>query len=127
MARASRRWQDVQRELGAAILLIGHDMALMAHFVDDLGVMYAGRLVESGPVRRLFAAPRHPYTKMLIESLPSFERRGTFRGIPGVGPSLLSRIETATDGLALYVEELPVLADMETALDRMQAWLSQRA
>lgn len=83
----------VQRELGAAILLIGHDMALMAHFVDDLGVMYAGRLVETGPVRRLFAAPRHPYTKMLIDSLPSFERRGTFRGIPGVGPSLLTRIE----------------------------------
>ena len=83
----------VQRELGAAILLIGHDMALMAHFVDDLGVMYAGRLVETGPVRRLFAAPRHPYTRMLIDSLPSFERRGTFRGIPGVGPSLLSRID----------------------------------
>ncbi|MSU90850.1 ATP-binding cassette domain-containing protein [Rhodobacteraceae bacterium 2CG4] len=83
----------VQRELGAGILLIGHDMALMAHFVDDLGVMYAGRLVETGPVRRLFAKPRHPYTKMLIDSLPSFERRGTFKGIPGVGPSLLTQLE----------------------------------
>ncbi|MDF0595268.1 ABC transporter ATP-binding protein [Psychromarinibacter halotolerans] len=83
----------VQRELGAGIVLIGHDMALMAHFVEGLGVMYAGRLVETGPVRRLFEAPRHPYTRMLIDSLPSFERRGVFKGIPGVGPSLLSRVE----------------------------------
>src|SRR5690606_4774504 len=83
----------VQRELGAGILLIGHDMGRMAQFVEDLGVMYAGGLVESGPVRRLFAAPRHPYTRMLIDSLPSFARRATFRGIPGVGPSLLSRVE----------------------------------
>lgn len=83
----------VQRELGAGIVLIGHDMALMAHFVEDLGVMYAGRLVETGPVRRLFEAPKHPYTRMLIDSLPSFERRGVFKGIPGVGPSLLSKIE----------------------------------
>lgn len=52
----------VQRDLDAAIILIGHDMALMAQFVEDLGVMYAGRLVESGPLRRLFAVPRHPYT-----------------------------------------------------------------
>jgi peptide/nickel transport system ATP-binding protein len=83
----------VQRDIGAGIVLIGHDMALMAHFVDDLGVMYAGRLVETGPVRRIFAMPRHPYTKMLIDSLPSFTRRGVFKGIPGVGPSLLTRVE----------------------------------
>ena len=83
----------VQRDIGAGLVLIGHDMALMAHFVDDLGVMYAGRLVETGPVRRLFAVPRHPYTKMLIDSLPSFKERGRFRGIPGVGPSLLTQVD----------------------------------
>jgi len=82
----------VQEDLGAAIILIGHDMALMAHFVDDLGVMYAGRLVETGPVRQVFAAPRHPYTRMLIEALPSFRKRGEFKGIPGVAPSLLSQL-----------------------------------
>lgn len=82
----------VQEDLGAAIILIGHDMALMAHFVDDLGVMYAGRLVETGPVRQIFAAPKHPYTKMLIEALPSFEQRGEFKGIPGVAPSLLTQL-----------------------------------
>lgn len=69
----------VQRELGAAIVLIGHDMALMAHFVTTIGVMYRGELVEMGPVRKIFAAPEHSYTRMLIESLPSFERVRTFQ------------------------------------------------
>lgn len=82
----------VQRDCGAGLVLIGHDMALMAHFVDDLGVMYAGRMVEMGPVGRLFAAPRHPYTRMLVEALPSFLLRGVFRGIPGLPPSLQARV-----------------------------------
>ncbi|RYE87419.1 MAG: ABC transporter ATP-binding protein, partial [Hyphomicrobiales bacterium] len=70
----------VQRELGAAVILIGHDMALMAHFVTRIGVMYRGKLVEMGPVREVFANPRHSYTRMLIESLPSFDKLGAFRG-----------------------------------------------
>jgi len=65
----------VQKELGAAVILIGHDMALMAHFVSKLGVMYRGKLVEMGPVKEVFANPQHDYTKMLINSLPTFERR----------------------------------------------------
>ena len=69
----------VQKELGAAIVLIGHDMALMAHFVGRLGVMYRGELVETGPVREIFTNPQHPYTRMLIESLPSFDRLASFR------------------------------------------------
>ena len=70
----------VQRELGAAIILIGHDMALMAHFVTRIGVMYRGKLVETGPVKEVFANPQHSYTRMLIESLPSFDKLGAFRG-----------------------------------------------
>jgi ABC-type glutathione transport system ATPase component len=69
----------VQLELGAATVLIGHDMALMAHFVDRIGVMYRGELVETGPVRDVFAAPRHAYTRMLIESLPSFDSTASRR------------------------------------------------
>jgi len=72
----------VQRELGAAIVLIGHDMALMAHFVTRIGVMYRGRLVEIGPVREVFANPRHDYTRMLINSLPSFESTAAIRRRP---------------------------------------------
>ena len=83
---------ELQDELGAAILLIGHDIGLMAQFVDTLGVMYAGRLVETGTLRQLLSEPKHPYTQMLIDSLPSLERkdrkRGDLRGIPGTAPSL---------------------------------------
>ena len=81
----------VQEELGASVLLVGHDMGLMAQFVNRLGVMYAGRLVEVSPVRDIFADPLHPYTRLLIASLPSLEEKGQFRGIPGLPPSLLDR------------------------------------
>jgi ABC-type glutathione transport system ATPase component len=73
----------VQRDLGAAILLIGHDMALMAHFVSRIGVMYRGKLVERGPVREVFARPQHDYTRMLINSLPSFDRTARRRTAEG--------------------------------------------
>ncbi len=79
----------VQEELDAAVILVGHDMGLMAQCVDRIGVMYAGRLVELGPVQSLLDEPLHPYTRMLVESLPSLERKGVFRGIPGLPPSLL--------------------------------------
>lgn len=78
----------VQEELGAAVILVGHDMGLMAQFVDRLGIMYAGRLVEVAPIADIITAPRHPYTRLLIDSLPSLERRGTLRGIPGLAPLL---------------------------------------
>jgi len=81
----------VQEQLGASVLLVGHDMGLMAQFVNRLGVMYAGRLVEVSPVRDIFADPLHPYTRLLIASLPSLEEKGQFRGIPGLPPSLLDR------------------------------------
>src|SRR6266849_9127820 len=60
----------VQEQLGASVILVGHDMGLMAQFVNRLGVMYAGRLVEVSPVREVFSEPLHPYTQLLIGSLP---------------------------------------------------------
>ncbi|HSB77635.1 MAG TPA: ABC transporter ATP-binding protein [Candidatus Methylomirabilis sp.] len=78
----------VQKDLEASVILVGHDMGLVAQFVDRLGVMYAGKLVEVSPVRDIFTQPLHPYTQMLIASLPSLERKGTFRGIPGLPPLL---------------------------------------
>jgi peptide/nickel transport system ATP-binding protein len=78
----------VQQELGAAVILIGHDMGLMAQFVDRLGVMYAGRLVEVAPIAEIITAPRHPYTQALIGSLPSLDARGALTGIPGLAPLL---------------------------------------
>jgi len=81
---------DAQREIGAAIVIVGHDMGLMAQFANRIGVMYAGKLVELNDVGPIFASPRHPYTRLLIESLPGFGARGTFRGLPGGAPSLLN-------------------------------------
>jgi peptide/nickel transport system ATP-binding protein len=77
-----------QADLAASVILVGHDMGLMAQFVDRLGVMYAGRLVEISPVPDVFRAPLHPYTRMLIASLPSLERKGVFQGIQGLPPPL---------------------------------------
>jgi peptide/nickel transport system ATP-binding protein len=78
----------VQTELGAAVILVGHDMGLMAQFVDRLGIMYAGRLVEVAPIRDIITEPRHPYTRLLIDSLPSLTQKGGLRGIPGLAPLL---------------------------------------
>jgi peptide/nickel transport system ATP-binding protein len=80
---------EVQREIGAAVILVGHDMGLMAQFTTRIGVMYAGKLVELGDVRDIFRRPLHPYTRMLTASLPSLTERRAFRGIPGIAPSLL--------------------------------------
>ncbi len=79
----------IQAELGAAVILIGHDMGLMAQFVDKVAVMYAGRLMEMSTVRDIFTEPKHPYAQALISSLPNLENKGVFRGIPGLAPSLL--------------------------------------
>lgn len=73
----------VQKRIGASVLLIGHDMGLMAQFVDRVGVMYGGKLVEVGKTADLFANPLHPYTQVLISSLPSFEHETNFIKIPG--------------------------------------------
>jgi peptide/nickel transport system ATP-binding protein len=80
----------VQKELGAAVILVGHDMGLMAQFVDRIGVMYGGKLVEVGPVRDIFKDPLHPYTQLLIGSLPTLQSKEMFKGIPGLTPSLLT-------------------------------------
>lgn len=79
----------VQEDLGASVILIGHDMGLMAQFAERIGVMYAGKLVEVASVSDIFENPLHPYTQLLIASLPSLEEKGVFRGIPGRTPSLL--------------------------------------
>jgi peptide/nickel transport system ATP-binding protein len=80
----------VQEDLGASVILVGHDMGLMAQFVDRVGVMYGGKLVEVGPVRAIFKDPQHPYTQLLIKSLPNLLTKEDFRGIPGLTPSLVA-------------------------------------
>ncbi len=78
----------LQTGLGAAVVLIGHDMGLIAQFADTVGVMYAGRLVEIGPVAQMIGAPHHPYTRLLIDSLPGIDVKRQLTGIPGLPPRL---------------------------------------
>jgi peptide/nickel transport system ATP-binding protein len=80
---------DVVEHLGASLILIGHDMGLQAQLVDRLAVMYAGRVAEIGSAREIFNTPTHPYTQMLIASLPSLRERRRLRTIPGLPPALL--------------------------------------
>jgi peptide/nickel transport system ATP-binding protein len=83
--------ERLRADLGASVILIGHDMGLMAQAVDRLGVMYAGDLIETGSIAELFAEPLHPYTRLLMASLPSLERKEAAKGIPGLMPSLLNK------------------------------------
>jgi peptide/nickel transport system ATP-binding protein len=81
---------QIQESINASVILVGHDMGIMAQFVDKVGIMYAGRLIEIGPVEDIYEKPLHPYTRLLIGTLPSLETKGVFKGIPGMTPSLLA-------------------------------------
>jgi oligopeptide/dipeptide ABC transporter ATP-binding protein len=75
----------LQRTKGMALMLITHDMGVIAQMADEVAVMYLGKVVEFAPVRELFAAPRHPYTRALLRSVPSMravprERLATIGG-----------------------------------------------
>jgi len=78
--------RELSRELGMALLLITHDLGVVNELADRVAVMYAGRIVETGPVRRIFAEPAHPYTRALLESIPRLgtrlERLSAIEGQP---------------------------------------------
>ncbi|CAJ0803121.1 Oligopeptide transport ATP-binding protein OppD [Ralstonia psammae] len=83
--------QKLARQHGTALIWITHDLSVVAGLADEVAVMYAGRIVEHGPVDAVLDAPLHPYTMGLIDSLPSENRRGQrLRQIPGMTPNLLS-------------------------------------
>ncbi len=80
----------LQRETGMAVILITHDLGVIAEVCDDVAVMYAGRIAERGPVREIFAKPLHPYTQGLINCLPKLDHppKTNLPVIPGMVPSL---------------------------------------
>ena len=82
--------KEVQQRIGAAAIMIGHDMGLMAQFASRIGIMYGGKIVEIGPARSVLKDPKHPYSKMLISSLPDTRRKRKLLSIPGLPPSLLN-------------------------------------
>lgn len=80
----------LQKETGAAVILVGHDMGLISQFADRVGVMYAGKLVDVAPVAQMVEDPLHPYSKLLMQSVPGLdEKRDRLIGIPGMPPRLI--------------------------------------
>ncbi|MCZ4291598.1 ABC transporter ATP-binding protein [Hoeflea alexandrii] len=85
---------ELQREFGLAIILITHDLGVVASLSDRVAVMYAGQIVETAPTRQLFADPTHPYTQGLIQCIPSYEPPNPdaeLHTIPGMVPSLIGK------------------------------------
>ncbi|QFY07125.1 ATP-binding cassette domain-containing protein [Nonomuraea phyllanthi] len=83
-------FRDLRDRLGTAVILITHDLGVVADIADRAVVMYAGRAVEQAPVTELFAHPRHPYTLGLMNALPSAAVDGRLAEIPGMVPSPLT-------------------------------------
>lgn len=81
----------LQKETGASVILVGHDMGLIAQFADRVGVMYAGKLVELSPVHRIVEEPLHPYSQLLLQSVPGLEaKQERLISIPGMPPRLIN-------------------------------------
>ena len=87
--------RTLQEELGTAIIMITHDLGVIADIARKVVVMYAGKIVEQAPVERIFASPNHPYTQGLLQSLPRVDKDASgakqrLQEIPGIVPSLLN-------------------------------------
>ncbi|MFD7120789.1 ABC transporter ATP-binding protein [Streptomyces sp. NPDC059892] len=81
---------ELRRELNMGLILITHDLGVVADVADRIAVMYAGRIVESAPVYEIYRAPAHPYTRGLLRSIPRLDRKGReLYAIKGLPPNLL--------------------------------------
>jgi peptide/nickel transport system ATP-binding protein len=81
--------KELQQRLGFAIIFVTHDMSLVSHFSDRLMVMYAGQVAEAGVTRKVFDAPKHPYSAGLLDAFPSIRGpKVPLTGIPGRPPDL---------------------------------------
>jgi peptide/nickel transport system ATP-binding protein len=117
--------RSLQDELGMSIIFISHDLGVMAEFTHEIAVMYAGRIVEHSETNTLFAAPRHPYTRGLLRSLPSQRNRGErLPTIPGIVPDLRAlppgcrfqdRCDRVTDACRVEEPELRHVSETDVA------------
>ncbi len=79
--------KDIQRETGVALIFVTHNLGIVARMCDKVAVMYAGRIVEQAPVRELFNAPQHPYTRALLGAVPKLGSKAPLFAIPGHPPN----------------------------------------
>ena len=110
---------QLNKELNTALILITHDLGVIAETVDDVIVMYAGHIVERAPVRNLFSDPKHPYTQGLLASIPTLEEeRENLHQILGTVPSLADMpcgcrfCTRCTQALELCINEIPPEVDL---------------
>jgi oligopeptide/dipeptide ABC transporter ATP-binding protein len=123
---------DVKRRLNVSMILIGHDMGLQAQLVDRIAVMYAGNIAEITPVEAAFAAPLHPYTQLLIASIPSIRTRKPLRVTEGLTHDLRRpppgcvfhlRCPHVADECRAVVPQLRELRpDQQVACHRAELW-----
>jgi oligopeptide/dipeptide ABC transporter ATP-binding protein len=118
--------QRVQRELNAGVVLITHDLGVVARVADRVQVMYAGRVVERGLLDPLFEQPSHPYTRGLMSSMPSGDR-ARLKPIPGAPPNMLqppsgcafrARCTDAVESCSASIPELHQVGKLEAACFR---------
>jgi oligopeptide/dipeptide ABC transporter ATP-binding protein len=88
-AQILRLINGLVRQLGLSVLIITHNLGVVAQTCQKVAVMYAGRVIETAPVRDLFREPKHPYTQGLLRAVPTAHtKRGELEGIPGTIPNL---------------------------------------
>jgi peptide/nickel transport system ATP-binding protein len=124
--------KDVQERQQNALVMVTHDMGVLANIADRIGIMYAGKIIEEAKVEAIFERPIHPYTQYLINSLPKFGDKTVRESAPGAPPSLVDlptgcafhpRCKFA---MPVCIEETPVSRNMGDQ-HRVACWLTQEA
>ncbi|PLR89782.1 ABC transporter ATP-binding protein [Bacillus sp. T33-2] len=82
--------KDIQKKMGTSIIIITHDLGVVANIADRVAVMYAGKIIETGTVEEVFYTPKHPYTWGLLGSMPNMETKEELVAIPGTPPDLIN-------------------------------------
>ena len=115
--------QRLRHDLGVAVIYVSHNLAVVQELSDNVAVMYAGRIVETGPTAALLARPRHPYTRGLVASIPDFLEPRQLRGISGVGvrigawPKGAPLLRAANSGSCAVTRKCP-----NSKLSRLGRW-----
>lgn len=104
--------KEVQQQKGSTLILITHDIGVHANLADRIAILYAGKLVEEADTRTILENPKHPYTKFLIDSLPSLDARDERHSIPGRPPAL----DNPPQGCRFH-ERCPLAKDICTTID----------
>jgi peptide/nickel transport system ATP-binding protein len=124
-------WRQLNREAGFALILVSHDLGVVAEICGTIAVMYAGRIVEIGPTRAILAHPRHPYAQALLQSVPSaMTRAARLLAIPGE-PPVVGALPSGCPFHPRCPRAMPLCRETEPALERsgdsvVACWAAQQ-